>query len=81
MILYEHKLIQIVLILLDAKCGNSLITYYCYAGVVQRLVRGLAKAETWVRFPSLAPFEINVELIDVFICFEVKSKLEFFSNY
>ena len=25
------------------------------AGVVQRLVRGLAKAETWVRFPSLAP--------------------------
>ena len=29
-----------------------------YAGVVQRLVRGLAKAETWVRFPSLAPFDI-----------------------
>ena len=64
MILYEHKLIQIVLILLDAKCGNSLITYYCYAGVVQRLVRGLAKAETWVRFPSLAPVTFLFELFE-----------------
>ena len=29
-----------------------------------------SKLITWVRFPSPAPFEINVELIDVFILFK-----------
>ncbi len=33
------------------------------AGVVQWFVCGLAKAEMGVRFSSLAPFEINIELI------------------
>ena len=37
------------------------------AGVVQRLVRGLAKAETWVRFPSLAPNEFNTINLVFFI--------------
>lgn len=32
-----------------------MITLKCNAGVVQRLVYGLAKAETAVRFRSLAP--------------------------
>ena len=38
----------------------------------------LAKVETGVRFSSLAPFEINVELIDVFILF--KNILQKISN-
>ena len=40
------------------------------AGVVQRLVRGLAKAETWVRFPSLAPYEIYTMYL-VFFLFDI----------
>ena len=46
------------------------------AGVVQRLVRGLAKAETWVRFPSLAPNEfytINLVLFFMYLKFEPTS--------
>ena len=46
-----------------------------HAGVVQRLVCGLAKAETAVRFRSLAPkaffVEIDVKLIEISINFEI----------
>ena len=31
-----------------------------------------SKLTTWVRFPSSAPYEINVEIVDVFIWMIVK---------
>ena len=47
-----------------------MVKYFLYAGIVQRLECGLAKAKMSVRFRLLAPFEDNL-----------RTKLKFVSFY
>lgn len=49
------------------------------AGVVQRLECDLAKVETRVRFPSLAPFENFVRIFRTLLYREKQSKDCFFA--